>query len=273
MSKETRTDKLGEVSKQPGKSKFQILRRMPGWHADTQADGMVTLFPEEMLRRTSGSNGKFEHFPVPGEKIGKSEAKDSRQMEKFTEPPPLDRSKPETAVAWCDFNQWFLGTPLVDDPKKKDKFFFDFLNEIANHVRRYNAALYWMRRLHYLENVTGTQPPRNPHGDKEPATGMPDPGTLEFDALITQAQYEWDKVVEDLNALLNGEKKTSNHGFTDTKADMVEVNGYIVSMRIVSQKRPWLKEIGGSSSSHFSVSSAFFSSSSSGKPKRVSKKS
>ncbi len=117
-----------------------------------------------------------------------------------------------------------------------------------------------MRRLHFHENAVpaGGPPPRNPHGDKDSGNPLPDPESPEFRQLVAGAEAEWSTAVDKLNELLAVDANSPiSHGCGPTMADMVEVNGYIVSMRVVAERQGG--EVGGSESSHISISSAFSS--------------
>jgi len=194
----------------------------------------------------------------------------TKQQLDFVEPPSEfkgDPSEPdfcEKREAWHDdwkqFNErlWGHTLTLPSNPTPEDQDFFDFLTELANQARRYNAALYWLRRLHFYQKAQGTDfPPYNPNGDE-----VIDPTIIfgQFLALVNRAEVRWGLEIDKMNGLLNGLSPLVK-GFKHTKADMVEVNGYILSMRVVSQKVPFQspKELGGSSSSHISISSAFSS--------------
>jgi len=259
QGRETTTEKLGAITDQPPDSAFALKRRMPGWRPDTQANCAVKLYQEEAL---GVLDGKWLPFPPPEV----SASARSRKKRSFAEP-----GKRATAADWNKFNTWILGHP-IDGSKPFD----DFLREIADQVRRYNAALYWMRRLHFVENAPpgSPPPPRNPAGDKDdPDPDHPtqpleplDPSSPKFDIYVMSAERAWKREVARLNQILGGHTQSR---FTDIVADMVEVNSYIVSMRIIANEntsgpignihRPRTEELGGSSSSHVSISSALSS--------------
>ncbi len=242
------SDRFDQPENQPPDSKFQLKRRMPGWRPDTKNGGNQKLYPEEMLLK---ENEKFAAFRHP---------KENKSI--LTEPDPM-----APAAEWHEFNSWIVGSPLKTGSSKE----FDmFLNSLARFVRRYNAALYWMRRLHFHENATAMPEqefPRNSHGDQDNGEDLPDKGTQKFRDWVADAEKAWKVRIDELNYLLAGKLGDSfDFGFIDTKADMIEVNGYIVSMRVVAQEKPWtakdvgIKQIGGSSSSHVSINAAFSSS-------------
>lgn len=242
------TDKLGPVKPQPAGSKFTLPLRMPGWHADTQ--GAKKLFPEEALLGKVG----FHAFPVPKHPVVKGKA--------FAEP-----GAGASDTAWIAFNQWILGEAIPANPISK---FDTLLAEIAKRVRRYNAAMYWARRLHFHENATPVAivPAANPDGPKDErdlGASPLDKTDPRFSGWVSNAEGEWSGAVDGLNAILADDP--AGYGFVGVMADMIEVNGYIVSMRIVasdakgaetlSDDERRILEFGGSSSSHVSVSSAF----------------
>ena len=245
--------KIGPIEDQPQQSVFRKLerRRMPGWRGDTLGrflTGDETFYPEQLLRVENGHYDPFGHVN-PNANILKP-------------PPPDPPQDPEELrkwqQQWLEFNTWVLGAPRKTE---KRTTFDDFLDEIGNRVRRYNAALYWMRRLHFHENdIPISKPPDyNENGDDE--KDLPDLSTTDgkekFEALAKKAVARWEKAVKDLNQILAGEGEWERREFEDTNADMIEVNGYIVSMRVIS--KPENRELGGSSSSHISISSAFSS--------------
>jgi hypothetical protein len=230
--------RAGKSAPHPGKlgDYFRGQMKLPGWLPDTT----VNLYPEEAIHRDS-DNG-FDAFV-----------------------PPNDKNPFENAVL-------ILGSPFDKDPNKYTDF-EKLLAEIAHSARRYNAALYWIRRLHFhLRAVSdvafkiNTAPPRNPNGDdddpnhdvskwKLPEFGDPnDPSSQP----TRKAQDKWEQAVKDLNNSLTAPK----HGFNQIWADMIQVNGYIVSIRLVADTNSTggigILEMGGSSS-HISLSSAFSS--------------
>jgi len=257
--------KLGEIKAQPTgppKSAFNLMRRMPGWRPDTkevQGQGDEYYFEEEAILKyeKKGPDGNkkevFRRFPPPNN---------------FPEPNP---DTPDTRVAfdepttgkpedWLTFNSWILGSAI-----KGTTDFDCFLSQIADRVRVYNAALYWLRRLHFHENAPADSDPlpHNRYGDKK--KDLPDltqdSGREEFINLVQKAEGNWIQAVDFLNKMF----EEDGLPFKNIKPDMIEVNGYIVSMRIVCEPssakegNPRTREVSGSSSSHISISSAFSS--------------
>jgi hypothetical protein len=263
--------KLGALKDQPSGSAFKKLpkRRMPDWRPDTakrflHADDDY-YFEEELVGKIKkkGRDGKekyvFHRFPPPN--LFPERPNDTREA--FLEP-----NDENDHQAWRTFNQWMLGGSLDRDSKVP----FDvLLNAIANRVRRYNAALYWLRRLHFVENAPddSTVPPSNPNGDDDEKGGYtPAPGNATFTSKVEKAERDWIAAVDALNDMLSGKKLPDGaKNLKYIQADMVEVNGYLVSMRVIAQEDDFVsvkgkvktKEVAGSSSSHTSISSAFFS--------------
>jgi hypothetical protein len=248
----------GDPADHPGGEQyFKGKMKWPGWLPDKATDpGNDNLnhhrFPEEAIHK--GDNG-FDAFPVPGTQAP------------FEDPIP------------------FLGVPFDDTPGNLNSNFDKLLGNITNCARNYNAALYWMRRLHFhlkaklypKDFIINTAPPRNPHGDDDPNNDLAswdlkrfDPAQTPIDNPVTKAQAAWEGAVTALtNALTPGFDVPPTIPPHPTKffkqiwADMVQVNGYIVSARVVAvgvnDKGQHARELGGSSSSHISISSAFSS--------------
>jgi len=258
--------KLGDITdheKLPAghTKKFKFDRRMPGWRpdADVQVDShgnkeRKSLFIEEALRR--GEDGKFKPFPVPRHPKGTGKA--------FEEP-----GKNGTAEEWKAFNEWILGGPISDPPQdlKDEPALTTLLRELADHARRYNASLYRLRRLHFFvyaaTDASVELPPQNEPADPP----LPDIGKP-IDFLIEAAEADWERVTTEMNTFLEDphsypqrdkDGKESTVTLKVLAADMVEVNGYVVSMRVVTNDTKRTQQVGGSSS-HVSISSAFYSS-------------
>ncbi len=248
---DARTKKMAKEVVKGANDTFQDLdgTRPPGWAPDTADLGGPKIkywFPNEAigLRIVDPVSKKKELIPF---KTPKGNSVD------FDE--PGTPGHPATPQERLDFLSWILGADLTKptDPKD-DQVFFNFLNELAPLVRRYNAALYWLRRVHYAANDPGDSPPmpRNPHEpdqDNAPTPPLKTDPKLKTD-YIPAAQQEWTKAIDALNA-----KLSDGPVLIDIKADMLEVNGYIVSMRVVCNRAD--RQIGGSSSSHVSISSTF----------------
>jgi len=163
--------------------------------------------------------------------------------------------------------QWILGFP-IPKPAQGEKALTTLIRDLAVVVRKYNASLYRLRRLHFhwrYKNSTSGQvvwPDPNPPFDP----GYPNPNAADFKKTVKQADAHWNNVNDQLNKFLDDAAEKGYPGQTPKvaliAADMVAVNGYIVSMRVVVEKplkdteKP--KEIGGSSS-HVSISSPFSS--------------
>jgi hypothetical protein len=230
--RKTNTYGLGDAVPKKTGTPFDLHIRMPGWFPDA-ADfpdenlSYKRLFAEEVVARKQGSR-KYQSFPV--------HLKD-----------PNEASK-----------NWVLGAKLkqVDDIQDAaGKKLTEFVRAIAVRVRQYNASLYRLRRLHfYWDHKQDAEdiPTANPWETHPPDITDPD----EFPKIVSEAEADWLKVTNELNHFL----ETTGKGafkFTLLAADMVSVNGYIMSMRIVVQKD--IREAGGSSS-HVSISSPFSSS-------------
>lgn len=239
-------DFVGQAPHPPG-SVFRGERKMPGWRPDMTTANFEYLFPEEAIFRDN--QRKFHAFPPPTHPDASLPA-DKRP---FKDPEPND---PDAIKR--KFNEWILGVPFVNTDDKKNTEFDKVVKELLRLARNYNAALYWMRQLHFHEKKSqeiGTAPPPNANGDLGPLPTTPD----EHLNAVKAAQARWKVVVNELNALLAG----GGHKFKSFFVDFVQVNDYIVSARIVGDERVpdniAVEELGGSSSSHISISSAFSS--------------
>ena len=241
MSQACNTHKLGPIQQQPANSPFSLKRRMPGWYPDA-AEGICTkggreeLFLEEALQLDT--NQKFHPFPV-----------------EFN---PLSNQ------------DWTFGGPVPDT--KND--FCNLIRALADVAREFNASLYRLRRLHYFAHSGNDpqydkMPPDNPDDDLDP-TNLPDKDSDKFQLLVCRAEQKWKEVTCRFDKLIcnQPDQKLKKRYRLDTlkilAVDMVEVNNYIISIRLVTRQEPSRKaqksilEVGGSSS-HFSISSAFSS--------------
>lgn len=220
-------EKLTEVKDNPHGS--GIRRRMPGWRPDCiqeedYATGSPTkdlefVYPEEFIKITQDETGKIERTAFQ---------------------PTFDNA-----------TDWILGGKLHDrvikppeDKTDREKF-LDWLHDISNQARNYNASLYRLRYLRLKEE--GTKMDRLP---TDPAT----------DLSRDDAEKDFKKNVKLLRGVLPPKR-------ADRKNDIVDfttVNGYIVSIRAVAHvlkdKELRLLQPGGSESSQWSLSSRFSSS-------------
>jgi hypothetical protein len=207
---------------------------MPGWHPDAD-DKSSTGNQREELFLEEGilyRNKKFHPFPV---QFGASAGPD-----------------------------WILGGS-IPEPASGEPPLTTLTRALALQVRRYNASLYRLRRLHYYKH-SGNDPATDPMPERNPTDGLPDPlppiNSSAFDTLVGLAEANWSTVVSEIDMFLD----QSHGGLTILAADMIEVNGYVVSMRVIADTpsnveiRTKLRtlEVGGSSS-HVSISSAFSS--------------
>jgi hypothetical protein len=226
-------------------SPFKTLPiRKPGWFPDGADWGGTTdqpLFQEEVVGIKKDTAGNDHIFP-------------------FGIPFPAINSNNEFSKNWA------LGHKLKQVNEMPGHLDFTaFVRRLALRARQYNATLYRLRRLHfywhYQNAAAGSVqwPEHNPNDGKETTAPDPKGASTDFAARVCAAEKDWMQVTDQLNGLLENAKDSS----VDCKcgplaADMVTVNGYIISMRIVI-KLPG-KEPGGSSS-QVSISSPFSSSS------------
>lgn len=238
------------------KSPFRLPVSVPGWFPEG-IDPSGRIVEKLYLQELTGASGrKPAMFPV-----------------QFCEPKPGAKG---------DSRKWILGGK-IESPASvarggtkagKSSHLSRLVRELAQLVRKYNASLYRLRRLHFhYEHRDCPCPPHNPRGGDRKV--LPDPDSHEFCQLAEQAETDWTTVNKSLKCFL----KTAGDGYGKNPAgknirlvaaDMVEVNGYVVSMRVVVEpKKPEsAKRLMASSmpsqwslsSSHTSVSSAFSSS-------------
>ena len=216
----TITTRIGPVEAPPGPAElpFTQPQRRPGWHSDATVQTLdlgnferVVVNPVEAL--AVGTDGHPIPFPIP-----------SFHGKPFEEP---DRhARPEE---WLEFvRHWILGHPIVE---RNSREFYLLLLELAQLARNYNASLYRLRRLHFYQKAAndgkpGPLPPRNPHGESDD----PEPGDpTRFAEQVRQAEADWKKSTAEIDAFIDGE----HHGLKIATADMVEMNRYIVSMRVI----------------------------------------
>jgi hypothetical protein len=201
--RDAQTQKLRDILPRSGSDTFQEFdgTRPPGWLPDTSQKPAKQeyYFEEEALKLEiiTPSNKKLKYFPTP------SAGAD------FNEPGTPDSAGhipvPDTDSNRLQFNTWILGHPLNPPADPLGLPFFNLLTEIQSRLRRYNAALYWLRRLHFAVNDPYNSPPlpRNPHGDKD--DGSPNDPTKpqiplksnpKLGVYIRDAQAEWKAAVQ-----------------------------------------------------------------------------
>lgn len=204
-------------------SSLKLRLRMPDWRPDeidyddgNGNKGTEVLYVEEALAAIKGVGGIVTRKPF----------------------------QPSFDAATAD---WIVGGPL--NPKQNNQF-DDWLVTLCDDIRRYNRALYRLRRLHLQLELNGLE-----------MAALPDD-----DVLPAQAERDWQQQVTALREHLDGA-----YG-QDCIVDMIEVNGYIVSVRAIAEifvGRDLIPtsdnletlgpQPGGSSSSHISISSCFSS--------------
>jgi hypothetical protein len=207
---------------------FTLPIRLPGWHPDGISDKKPQpVFPDEALKCVSRKTGK-----------------------KFIPFNPLKRG-----------TKWILGSKIKRSAKKD---FPAMVWDLAHLVRKYNASLYSLRRLHLYNISKGTiKMKQNQHGgDPDLPNGFL--GISDRKKLAKAAEADWKSVITQINTFLD-EQNMSTYALKLVAVDMVEVNGYIVSMRVVSNNMDSegnspVNELPGSSSSHVSINSRFSSS-------------
>ncbi len=145
--------------------------------------------------------------------------------------------------------EWVLGAK--DWSPKPGSAFDRWLDELCSMARRHNVALYRLRKLHLEVEGHGTMDPL----PEEPVPPSPEESELLYQAAVVELRKHLDKRTAD------GKPRV---------VDMVQVNGYIVSVRAVDGIFDGLPpsgsasilgpQPGGSDSSHIYLSSPFCSS-------------
>lgn len=228
--------KLGET-KDPRKP-FLLKMRMPDWHTDADEDPntqeRLDLFPEEAL----GKN-----------KIGAIPYLISN-FDVHAAPSP---------------NGWLGGKVLPPDfesPGVPKATFNTLIFELAKCARNYNSTLYLYRLYHFASDYGNAQPHTNPNGPKRGGLPFPPPNPNDpnFDKYAQEIEARWKSAAKELDQLLDPSETEQSYSYT-VFADMVQVNGFIISMRVVAVPAGPGKrflEISGSSS-HVSIDYPFSS--------------
>lgn len=144
---------------------------------------------------------------------------------------------------------WVLGAKSWSP--KSGSAFDRWLEEICSMARRHNVALYRLRKLHLEVESHGTMEPL----PDEPTSPSPEEAEILYQAAVVELRRHLEKRTDD------GKPRV---------VDMVQVNGYIVSVRAVDGIFDGLPasgsasilgpQPGGSDSSHIYLSSPFCSS-------------
>jgi hypothetical protein len=252
---------------------FKLKKRMPFWYPDAidvpsptgksyaPGQNVQFLFQEEALHK-NGSNDLVP-FPVPHSQDGNGN--------------DIPFQEPTDPSDWASFHEWMLGTG-VPPTSDSDCQLIKVARDLAKGARLCNAALYRLRRIHFYYKMCKTHktttvdmsliPPYNKHqGGLE--CGIPEdplpvldetPGS-DFCTLASNAEKNWQDACSLINQYI--EKYNPPKGVPHLAVDMVQVNRYIVSIRVILLPQETvlnerIKELGGSSS-QVSVSSAFSS--------------
>ncbi len=273
MNKPDKSRKLGEVV--PNTAPFTFQKREPGWMPDMLDNSAgpggadQRLFLDEAIGHEEKNNTitKYISFKLPGHPKPPALSPEEPFLEPF-----VDTANPGTADEWNAFNKWILGGSLDVKNEDKPNPFTEYLRELTVLCRHHNAALYSMRRMHYAMNAPmGSSPMEmNPNGYADDKKPVPSPtgSASDFNKAVKRAELRWDEATRNLRDFIrNGMKAGENH--LKIIADMVEVNNYVVSMRVIAQSPNsalaapnngiGTKEYTGISSSHISLSSAFSS--------------
>jgi hypothetical protein len=201
---------------------FTAHMRMPDWHSDAIVDltdeNWLELFPEEGLGIVK---------PKTQEGIAPFLIKDFLK----------DSSKP--------WETGWLGGSLPTAGVNPSKF-NEYLLELAARARIYNFLLYFLRLSHTFHDFKKEAIilPDEDDALKEHLEliklilGTSDPTDPPNEAICNRLETCWQEAARDLNCLLE-EKEFCEKGFKNVYADLIQVNGFIVSMRVVAtQKEP-----------------------------------
>jgi hypothetical protein len=220
--KVTQTLKLGEIVAESSGSPFDLPKRMPGWRSDCveEFNGRnCGLFIEELIG-WKNSSGSSAAYPIPFQ------------------------------VEFNDNNPFsWLGGSIPDPKPGPDAAWINLIRGVAALARNYNATLYSVRRLHYFDKYERDDMLPNPNGPPDP--DLKKLSKSDFADWAKIAERRWLKAARKLDAYLHSPPFSR-----PILADMIEVNGYIVSFRLIAKNEGRLLEIDGSSS-QVSLSSAF----------------
>lgn len=242
---------------------------MPGWKGDADTIPHRYLFPEEALRaRSSLSPTAFDPFGPPEGSSGASLFSDNLFDARSSLGPNPTPDDIAAVNQWLAFSRWMLGAPFRGEPPATE--FDKYLADLMRAVRIRNAKLYFMRRLHLAETSGGAadyeQYPPNPHNSIGQQPEPPHVDGTNYDQWVDDAQKEWDEAAKKLDALVDPKTPGFPYSFAEVIVEMVEVNGYIMSLRVVASPPASPPtgsfeslEVGGSSSSHVRISSGFSS--------------
>jgi len=219
--------------------------RDPGWFPDgieLPWHKVQRLFPEELVGVGNGRRGgKPVQVPIPFE---------------------VQFSDKEAEVQGKEVHEWVVGKlfvqPTEAELSKKGAGLTALIAKLAQRIRNYNASLYTLRRLHMWFDF-GVLMRANPDG-QDPAK-LPRAKSPRFRALARAAEQDWIKVTDEITDFIQTNVKNN----ALVAVDMVEVNSYVVAMRVVAPAgktatgKASPMEMTGSSS-QVSVSSTFSSS-------------
>ena len=163
--------------------------------------------------------------------------------------------------------KWILGGPIVDPPPRGQTLITLLCRDLAIKMRKYNASLYRLRRIHYCNKFKdpGSKkhwPHANPDGgdEKDPTAGT----ASDVSNRVSKAEQDWCDVTKDIDTFIENAKTGYPLAPATAKIrlvglDMVEVNNYAVAMRVVVETLPGAPPEVGESSSQVSISSPFSS--------------
>jgi hypothetical protein len=216
---ETRTYKLGGVQANPEAAEksanpFTLPLRDPGWFPDgieLPWHKVQRLFPEEIVGGANGRRGgKQAQVPIPFE---------------------VQFSDDEAEKQGREIHEWVVGKlfeqPSAAELAKKGASLTALIAKLAQRMRNYNASLYTLRRLHMWFDF-GVLMRANPDG-QDPAK-LPRAKSPRFRALARAAEQDWIEVTDEITDFIQTNVKNN----ALVAVDMVEVNSYVVAMRVVA---------------------------------------